>query len=316
MTALISIALRMTSAALTSSAAIVLAMVVTGAPSAAVAQQVVLVVNGSPITSYDIEQRGKLMQLSTHKAPARQEVIDDLINDKIKLSEAKRYDLEPSEGEIDKAVATMGGQTRMNTAQFTQALASAGIAIGTLKARVKAEIAWGQLVRGRFSSSLQIDDKDIREVIETKKPEGEAVGFDYILRPVLFIVPKGSPTSVVESRMREAEGLRARFQSCDEGISFIRGLRDVAVRDPLNRSSADLAPALRELLDGTPVGHLTKPEVTQQGVELFALCEKKQSTADSPQRRGARQQIFSSKFEERSKRYLKDLRNAAMIEYK
>jgi peptidyl-prolyl cis-trans isomerase SurA len=88
------------------------------------------------------------------------------------------------------------------------------------------------------------------------------------------------------------------------------------VRDPLNRSSADLAPALRELLDGTPVGHLTKPEVTQQGVELFALCEKKQSMADSPQRRGARQQIFSSKFEERSKRYLKDLRSAAMIEYK
>jgi peptidyl-prolyl cis-trans isomerase SurA len=307
------VTVRITSGLFAAALAVIAAMAM---PSVARAQQVIMLVNGAPITNYDIEQRSKLIQLSAHKAPPRQEVLEELINDKIKIQEAKRYGIEIPEDDVDRAVANMGAQTRMNLAQFTQALASSGVNIATLKARVRAEIAWGQLVRGRFSSSLQIDDKDIREVLETKKPEGATVGYDYIVRPVVFIVPKGSPSSVVETRLREAEGLRTRFQGCDEGVSFIRGLRDVAVRDQVVRTSADLAPALRDVLDNTPVGRLTKPEVTPQGIELFALCEKKETKADTPQRRGARQQLFSSKFDEQSNRYLKELRRAAMIENK
>src|SRR5262245_1417508 len=42
-------------------------------PTTASAQQVVVIVNGEPITALDIEQRSKLTQLSTHKTPSRQE---------------------------------------------------------------------------------------------------------------------------------------------------------------------------------------------------------------------------------------------------
>jgi peptidyl-prolyl cis-trans isomerase SurA len=299
-------------------AAVAAVLAIGAAPSAAVAQQVVVFVNGSPITSFDIEQRSKLMQLSSpaHKAPPRQETIDDLINDKLKVQEAKRYALEASDAEVERALANMAGGMRMNVAQLTQTLASQGVRIDTLKSRVRAEIAWGQLVRGRFSSSIQADEKDIREVLETKKQEGESAAYDYSLRPILFIVPKGSPPPAFEARMREAEGLRTRFQSCDEGLAFARGLKDVAVRDPVTRTSADLPAQLREVLNNIQVGRLTKPEITQQGVELFALCEKKQSIADSPQRRGVRNEIVNSRFEAQSKKYLNEVRRASMIEYK
>jgi peptidyl-prolyl cis-trans isomerase SurA len=284
--------------------------------SAAVAQQVAVLVGGSPITTYDIEQRSKLIQLSTHKTPTRQEVVDELINDKVKVQEAKRYGMEASDADVERAVTTMGARTRMSLAQFTQMLASGGVRVDTIKARIKAEISWAQLVRARYGSALQVDDKDIKAALETKKQEGGTVGFDYSLRPILFIVPKGSPAPVVEARMREAEGLRTRFQSCDEGIAFTRGLKDVAVRDPVARTSADLAPPLREILDNTQVGRLTKPEITQQGVELFALCDKKETTADTPQKRGVREELFSSKFDVQSKRYLNEVRRLSMIEYK
>src|ERR1700757_4385750 len=49
------------------------------------AQSVAVMVNGEPITDYDIEQRSKLLFLSTHKKPTRQEVIDELIDDKVKI---------------------------------------------------------------------------------------------------------------------------------------------------------------------------------------------------------------------------------------
>ena len=58
------------------------ALVLTGWESPANAQ-VVVMVNGEPITNYDIEQRGKLISLSTHKPTDRQQVIDDNIKSRL-----------------------------------------------------------------------------------------------------------------------------------------------------------------------------------------------------------------------------------------
>ena len=47
----------------------------------ALAQNVVVMVNGEPITAYDVEQRSKFLTLSNHKAPTHQEVLDELIDE-------------------------------------------------------------------------------------------------------------------------------------------------------------------------------------------------------------------------------------------
>ena len=74
-------------------------------------------------------------------------------------------------------------------------------------------------------------------------------------------------------------------------------------------------------VEGPPIsaGEVTRttaPEMTPQGIQMFALCEKKESKSDSPAKSEARQQIFSKKFEAESKRYLDEIRKQAMIEYK
>ncbi|HET9817173.1 MAG TPA: SurA N-terminal domain-containing protein [Xanthobacteraceae bacterium] len=279
------------------------------------AQQVVVIVNGEPITALDIEQRSKLAELSTHKAPARQEVLDELINEKLKVREAKKFGLEISSSEVDSAFATMAGRMRLTADQLTDQLAKSGIHVATLKARIKADLTWPQLVRGRYSSSLQIGDKDILTAMDSKSTD--TVGYDYTLRPILFLVPAGSPETFVEGRKREAEALRNRFQDCESGIAFARALKDVAVRDQVIRSSADIPVELRKVLEGVEVGRLTAPEVTKFGVEMFAMCAKKESTADnSPIRRQVRESIMAQRYEQRSKQYLQELRRGAMLEYK
>ena len=95
-----------------------------------------------------------------------------------------------------------------------------------------------------------------------------------------------------------------------------RSLRDVAVRDPVTRNSADLTPQLRDMLGNIPIGHLTSPEVTAQGLQMFAVCAKKESTNESPLKRETREQIFAKRFESESKKYLDEVRKQAMIEYK
>ena len=90
---------------------------------------------------------------------------------------------------------------------------------------------------------------------------------------------------------------------------------DVAIRAQITRSSTDLAPQQREVLANSPVGKLTPPDTTAQGVEVFAVCEKKPAkNADSATEREARDEIYGKKFQELSKSFLKDLRRQALIE--
>jgi peptidyl-prolyl cis-trans isomerase SurA len=283
--------------------------------SAAHAQQIIVIVNGDPVTALDIDQRSKLNQLSTHKVPARQEVLEELINDRLKIKEGRKFGFEISESEVDSAFNTMASRMRLTPDQLTQMLTKQGIAVSTLKQRIKADLTWPQLVRGRYSASLQIGEKDI-VTVQDPKPE-DSVGYDYTLRPILFIFPPGSGEAMIEARRREAEALRHRFQGCDAGISFARGLKDVAVRDQVLRSSADLPPELRKVLDDTEVGKLTPPETTKLGIEMFAICAKKESAADNtPGKRRAREALMQERYERLSKQYLSEVRRGAMLEYK
>jgi peptidyl-prolyl cis-trans isomerase SurA len=208
----------------------------------------------------------------------------------------------------------MAGRMRLTPEQLTQQLAKSGVHVSTLKARIKSDLAWPQLVRGRYQASLQIGEKDLLVAMDT---ESDDTGYDYTLRPILFLVPAGSPATLMEGRKREAEALRGRFQGCEDGLDFARALRDVAVREQVVRSSADIPPELRKVLDGIEVGRLTPPEVTKFGIEMFAICAKKESAADNtPGRRRARESVMAKRYEQRSKEYLQQLRRGAMLEYK
>ncbi len=194
-------------------------------------------------------------------------------------------------------------------------MAKSGVNVSTLKARIKADIAWQQLVRGRYQSRLHTSDREVLSILESKSAEErETVGYEYVMRPILFLVPPGSPDATFQSRRKEAEALRGRFRGCEEGIPMVRAMRDVAVRDQVVRTSADLPDGLRKVLDSIPVGQLTAPEVTRHGIELFAICTKRESKSDTPSRRKARETVLSQRFEQESKRYLRELRKNAMIE--
>lgn len=93
-------------------------------------------------------------------------------------------------------------------------------------------------------------------------------------------------------------------------------MRDVAVREPVTRSSSDLAEQLRDLLGKMELGRLTTPEVTAQGLQMFAVCDKKETKADSPLKRELRDKLYGERFDAESKRYLDETRKGAMIEYK
>jgi peptidyl-prolyl cis-trans isomerase SurA len=286
-------------------------------PAIGHSQAVVLMVDGEPITSLDIEQRAKFMQMSTQKVPARQDVINTLIDEILEIREAKKFSIDVPQSDIDEAYANVGTRMGVDAQKLNEILTKGGASPETLKHRLKAEYAWTALVRGRFKASLEVADTDVEAQLELHKPQDKnEVGYEYSLRPILLVVPRGAPDTAFEARKRDADALRVRFDSCATGVPFARALREVAVRDPIVKYSADLLPALRDILDKTDVGHLTPPEQTAEGVQMFALCDKKETKSDTPGRKEMRDELTQQKFGTQAKRYLAELRREAMIEYK
>lgn len=292
-------------------------LLLAGSGSPLHAQTVAVMVNGEPITNYDIEQRSKLHFLTTRKPPVRQVVIDELVDEKVKIKEGKKYGVEPTSSDIDASFASMSSRMRTSPEALTKSLEGQGIRIDTLRSRIKADMVWTSLVRGRFKESLQVGEKDVAAAVQVKgdeKQEGEA--FEYQMQPIVLIVPRGSPPALVESRRKEAEALRGRVQTCNDANALFKSMQNAAIRDTVTKTSADLPQVLREVLDKTPIGHLTEPEVTKQGVEMVALCGRKPTTIDTPKKKEIRDKMFAEKYETKSKTYLQEVRKAAMIEYR
>ena len=88
---------------------LIAAMIVIAATPAglAFAQTVGAIADSEPITELEIQQRSRLTEQSTRKTPARDEVIDELRKEKLKVQEAREFGVEVSDSEVDQAYANM-----------------------------------------------------------------------------------------------------------------------------------------------------------------------------------------------------------------
>jgi peptidyl-prolyl cis-trans isomerase SurA len=120
------------------------AMIFVAADTASIghAQDAGLIVGDEPITELEIEQRSKLTQFGKRKTPSREEVIDELRNEKLKVQEARRAGLEVSASEVDQAYVEIGRRMRLTPEQLTERLVQAGVSVDTIKHGIRADIAW------------------------------------------------------------------------------------------------------------------------------------------------------------------------------
>jgi peptidyl-prolyl cis-trans isomerase SurA len=176
-------------------------------------------------------------------------------------------------------------------------------------------MVWTSLVRGRFKEKLMVGERDVAQAVQAQTGDKLQIeGTEYKMQPIVLIVPRGSAPAAVDLRRKEAETVRERVQTCEQANSYFKSMQNAAIRETVTKTSADIPGPLRELLDKTPIGRLTPPEITKQGVEMVALCDRKPTKIDTPKKREIREKMFAQKYEAKQKAYLNDLRKAAMIE--
>jgi peptidyl-prolyl cis-trans isomerase SurA len=128
---------------------LVAAMIVIASTAAgtALAQTVGAITDNVAITEPEIAQRSRLTEVSTRKTPSREEVINELRKEKLKISETRKFGVEVSDAEVDEVYATMASRMRLTPERLTEQLARSGVDVGTLKHRIRADMAWARYKR-------------------------------------------------------------------------------------------------------------------------------------------------------------------------
>jgi peptidyl-prolyl cis-trans isomerase SurA len=282
--------------------------------------KVVALVNDEPLTNFQVRARAKFMSVTSRRPnneALRKAALDELIEEQIKLQEAKRLGISVEDGRIDNAYGRMAQRMDMNGAQLTRAFRSAGVDPDTLKRRIRSDLAWQQVVQARFRQEIRVREQDVIQAMGNAAGASGAVpqtATEYELQQVVVIVPQTANAAEKQRRRAIADQFRTRFAGCASTQGLVQQYRDVVFRDIGKRLSSQFGEEQNNLLASVPVGGLTEPADSETGFQMFAVCNKRQIEDDTAQRREVETQLRSERGNILARRLLIDLRQNAIIE--
>jgi peptidyl-prolyl cis-trans isomerase SurA len=277
-------------------------------PVASRAQTIVLSVNGDPITTLDIEQRMKLLRV-LHKPASREAAVEDLIVERLKTHEISKYTIKLGDSDVAEEVGREARELKVAPGALVAEIDRAGISQTHYKGYFQSVMGYNLLIQA-LNKGVEASEVQVRA--ELAKDAGK-VGLQYTLRQVILSLPTPATPAQYQARMKDAEALRGRFAGCEAGVPMARETPDVAVLDPLYRNSNQLAEQFRNLLEKTPVGHLTLPERGPSGIEMIAVCDKAPSKDDSVARAEISNRLMRARLEADAAARIKDMRDHAII---
>ena len=131
-------------------------------------QSIAVIVNDEVISKYDVNQRVKLV-LVTSGIPATEEnikrieeqAIKALINEKIQIQEAIKLEVPESSEEINLMLENIARGNQTTAEGILESITSQGVNSETLLDQIKSELLWNKIVRGRFGSYINISDEEV-----------------------------------------------------------------------------------------------------------------------------------------------------------
>lgn len=292
------------------SAAALAGALVLAAP-AAQAQGIVAQVNNRAITSLDVAQRVRIAAAIERRRIGTKEALEELIDDQAKVIEAGRVGYRVTEEGVDAELTKIAKSNGQNLRQFEDTLRRSGLEPAAVRDKFRANIAWQALTRDRVKLGTNVSRAEV-ESASSERRRAEKV-IEYTLIPVVFIVPPGSSPG---ARIAAANAARGRFTGCDDGFEAMRSLQDVVVRPSTIRRSNDLSKPLQALFDKTPVGKMTAPAAGEQGIEVIAVCAKRDMTSsEATDLAAVAEELSEKKMQSSSKPYLAELRKKVTIRY-
>ncbi len=238
----------------------------------ATAAEIAVTVNDVPISTFDIEARARLMSLqhpeeltNKRKSQLIKMAMAALVDDQIKIQEAKKQGLSVTDTDITKAIAHLETQNNMPRGQMTKMLQKNDIPLTVLTNQIQADLLWLQVVSAQQEdvsavSPFEIDEKENKMRAKLREE-------------AFFVAEVVVPTKESADEVVHAIKSGGHF----EAIAKERSIADSKKTGGLVGwvKKGHYPPAVDKVLSDMQPGDLSAPIKTKDGYIIIAMEDKR-----------------------------------------
>lgn len=248
-----------------------------------VAQGIAAVVNDDIISQLDLDNRIQFIifsaRLQNNKNTVKKitgQVLRGLINDKLKIQEAKRLGVSVTQAELESSIRMIEKKNGLLPGKMETYLAKQKVNFGTFELQVNAEVAWKKAVIKQTRSTIKIGNDAIDEAIfEIEKNKGK---LEYFVAEIFIPFDPNKSTDEtyqaiarLYSQAEQGAKFSALARSFSQSASAANGGNLGWIRiDQVDTNLANIITLMEK-------GSTTKPVRGAEGYYILRLLDKRRS---------------------------------------
>lgn len=288
----------------------------------AMSEQIAAIVNQDAISISDVNDRMRLIITSSGlannpeiMAKLSKQVVNSLIEEQIKLQEARRLELEITEEEIAQGFAAIAGQNKFEPEQFTEILKRSGINKATMERQIQAQIAWTKIVQSVVRSQVSVTDKDIEDGIARRRANKGRV--EYLVAEIFLPMENAQDAGNVQQLANRLVGQikagQAPFFRVAQEFSKAAGASNGGDLGWVQQGQ--LVKEVDAVLKTMAKESVSQPIRSSNGFHILFLRDQRQITDETlPSADEMKQIIGNQRLDRAQRRYYQDLKAGAFIE--
>ncbi len=247
-----------------------------------------VLVNDEPISSFDINQRLRLViavagGVSSEQEflKVREQVIRSMVDEKLQVQEAATVEMKIEDAQLEEFFSRRAQGLNQTPEQLEQALLGIGSSKKTMLDQMEAEIAWSQLVQGRLGSFVNVSDEEVEAYIQ--RIYDNRGKFEYRLAEIVLLVDNPEQEASVKANAEELVDRIKKGASFPDLAQQLSASSTAAVGGDLGWITAeDMDPAYADVIRDLPVGDVSDPIRTAGGYVILAQRDRRRILTADP----------------------------------
>ncbi|WP_086930925.1 peptidylprolyl isomerase [Agarilytica rhodophyticola] len=211
----------------------------------------------------------------------REQILDQLINETLQLSTARRYGVTVSDQEVLNAMGNLMKNRKWDEAALMRQLQSEGTSVEEFKGQLRRQLTMQNISQGLVRSRIKIAEQDVDNFLKSADAKFW-ISPDYNLSHILVSLP---PSADVKTSKEAEDKAMSIYQRLKDGAKF----EELALAEsdgPLAlkggamgwRKSSDLPTLFADIAPKLDEGEVSRPERSRAGFHILKLNGKRGET--------------------------------------
>jgi len=242
-------------------------------------------VNDEPISLSDVRKRMQLILMSLGSQPdeetirqAQQQAIESLIEEKIQVQEFKKLakDATITDEEVNQRLAGIAQRNGQTLDSFVAGLTQRGVSVDSLRSQIRADIAWSNLIGGRFGRQVRVSEARVDEAMRRMQDSLDKPQY-HIAEIFLYAPDAGSRANA----MTRAQTLKTQIEQGGAAFEQVAMQFSAAPTASLGgdlgwMSRGDMRPEFISAVEAARPPSVLDPIETEGGIYLLAVVGKRE----------------------------------------